>query len=1049
MSNKESNIFSGKDLDKDSLNVLKERIKNREKTISDIKEKRDEIKKEYEEVEDEIQTKLDELNEDEQELKEEEVKNEEENLWEETKEEINEIEKIEESKISEEGIKNNEDLKEEAEKQKRLEIEYQDLSDVEKVKAKQKEVSELEEKVLDKQNELREETEKYDQKSAERRVIEEFSDREKELREEIKEAEDIQNSDEVQNAFTNRLKQAWVGAWILWSKGEAWAKEIEERLKEGTKEEIKEIKDWLVDENKSLDKVKSFLNKRLENVNQAVSEQKERIKEAAKEKVKSQVKKASQNTAVRGVKWIFTTWLALTTFIITNIFWIIIIAWLLLIFGWLYLAYQGQATQSYYTEQTIYQQMTWKGSTDTQQLHDRDQYVYDENGELVLFWSEDWIEVGWPWVPSWSPITGYFYQYTYENHMIGAWRPWSGLINESAFDMTTTSWVKGPKDNFWEVRANQAWVVVHIWRAFWARALSRPCEITLYNPETGYYTYYLHLSDVNSSLNVGDVVGYGTIMWKQGNQCWWVSMAHHLHYQIFKWQTGLEVQDQPSYLKLNRAIFTAWFRTTWIKELTPKSAYINFFKPSVVPWSENCANVWELAPPTRSPSWSQCYVQFDMSHVNRWKVKSIVSRLISAVWWGKYTALDRNRTYTCKDWSQFKQQFYKTWVLPPGKWTLTERREYFLKSRATPEYQNLADWQNVANKGKIDVDTLICWVAIENSKIWVTKWAYNVWNVLNTDSAMKAWKRTSFPSKEAWMMAIVDKAWNWPYLKNVSTLYDASVCWWAKYYYSSAKDWYWQLLGCISGIRGQNIPLDYNFRRPNGPDVDPNWWATLESVVSEVNNAIGEAKKTALDKLSSLVSWHKKIWWNYDFNSDSSFTKYINQEISFNNPRYKPIDLVQISWKNIILWGSKWWYLLRSEAHTQLNKMADWLAAAWKWKMTIASSYRSYDYQHQALANCKGDLTWCAKPGHSEHQTWLAVDLFAANSDARPKYANQMDWVDANAHKYWFSKSYTRWLSLDWYHAEWWHFRYVWVELATELYNAKKNFTQFYQESKK
>ncbi|XJS10960.1 M15 family metallopeptidase [Aerococcaceae bacterium WGS1372] len=72
-----------------------------------------------------------------------------------------------------------------------------------------------------------------------------------------------------------------------------------------------------------------------------------------------------------------------------------------------------------------------------------------------------------------------------------------------------------------------------------------------------------------------------------------------------------------------------------------------------------------------------------------------------------------------------------------------------------------------------------------------------------------------------------------------------------------------------------------------------------------------------------------------------------------------------------------------------------------------------------------------AEPGHSEHETGLAVDINAENEADQVVY----DWLAVNAHFYGFIVRYpankVEETGIDY---EPWHFRYVGVEHATEIY---------------
>jgi D-alanyl-D-alanine carboxypeptidase len=181
-------------------------------------------------------------------------------------------------------------------------------------------------------------------------------------------------------------------------------------------------------------------------------------------------------------------------------------------------------------------------------------------------------------------------------------------------------------------------------------------------------------------------------------------------------------------------------------------------------------------------------------------------------------------------------------------------------------------------------------------------------------------------------------------------------------------------------------------------------------------------------------------------NDDSSITKFVNDKIHFTKIDYSPDDLVSIKWEYII--DTKWNQLLRNEANEYLQKMSLDFYKEFKVKLKIVSAYRSYDYQVWIKKRWCSDI-FCAKPGYSEHQSWLAIDIFEATSEkeflAKDDLKKYFDWMKKNAHKYWFHNSYQKWKYVDWYAVEPWHWRYLWVELAKELFEKNMTYAEYYK----
>ena len=133
--------------------------------------------------------------------------------------------------------------------------------------------------------------------------------------------------------------------------------------------------------------------------------------------------------------------------------------------------------------------------------------------------------------------------------------------------------------------------------------------------------------------------------------------------------------------------------------------------------------------------------------------------------------------------------------------------------------------------------------------------------------------------------------------------------------------------------------------------------------------------------------------------------------------------------------------LLRHEAKIAFEEMAK-QAKLEGYNIVAVSTYRPYEYQEKLYNNYvkeKGkyyaDLA-SARPGHSEHQTGLAVDV----ADLTLDYDNfestkEFNWMKENAHKYGFILRYPKAkFHITGFKYEPWHYRYVGVSVATYIY---------------
>lgn len=124
--------------------------------------------------------------------------------------------------------------------------------------------------------------------------------------------------------------------------------------------------------------------------------------------------------------------------------------------------------------------------------------------------------------------------------------------------------------------------------------------------------------------------------------------------------------------------------------------------------------------------------------------------------------------------------------------------------------------------------------------------------------------------------------------------------------------------------------------------------------------------------------------------------------------------------------------------------------------LCLNSGYRSYTTQTNTYANAlrlygkKTAETLAAHPGHSEHQTGLAADVSTTALGCRIGSfgsSKASAWVAKNAHTYGFIVRYPNKLqNITGYQYEPWHLRFVGVELATQMKNAKVlTLEQFWQ----
>ena len=115
----------------------------------------------------------------------------------------------------------------------------------------------------------------------------------------------------------------------------------------------------------------------------------------------------------------------------------------------------------------------------------------------------------------------------------------------------------------------------------------------------------------------------------------------------------------------------------------------------------------------------------------------------------------------------------------------------------------------------------------------------------------------------------------------------------------------------------------------------------------------------------------------------------------------------------------------------------------------IQSGFRSYELQESLYTRYvsrdgqEAADRYSARPGHSEHQTGLAIDL----NDISYAFADTPEgkWVDENCHKYGFILRYPQEKEAQTgYRYEPWHIRYVGVDVATAIHNSGLCLEEYY-----
>ncbi len=139
------------------------------------------------------------------------------------------------------------------------------------------------------------------------------------------------------------------------------------------------------------------------------------------------------------------------------------------------------------------------------------------------------------------------------------------------------------------------------------------------------------------------------------------------------------------------------------------------------------------------------------------------------------------------------------------------------------------------------------------------------------------------------------------------------------------------------------------------------------------------------------------------------------------------------------------------EAKEAFEKMAS-AAKEQGYTIRAISAYRSYEYQKGLYDNYvqKDGVeladTYSARPGFSEHQTGLVVDIDNGTVDYNNfESTEEFKWMDENAQNYGFILRYPKDKEcITGYNYESWHYRYVGKEIATFIKNNNLTYDEYY-----
>ena len=143
---------------------------------------------------------------------------------------------------------------------------------------------------------------------------------------------------------------------------------------------------------------------------------------------------------------------------------------------------------------------------------------------------------------------------------------------------------------------------------------------------------------------------------------------------------------------------------------------------------------------------------------------------------------------------------------------------------------------------------------------------------------------------------------------------------------------------------------------------------------------------------------------------------------------------------------------LRYDAYEAFKDMADDMADLGL-DIWITSAYRSYDKQESnynyylSLGDSVTEVdSYCARPGFSEHQTGLVVDVIKPGGDLGDfQYTEEYQWMKDHAHEYGFILRYPEDKEpVTGYVFESWHYRYVGEDVAKYIYEQNITLDEYH-----
>ncbi len=298
-----------------------------------------------------------------------------------------------------------------------------------------------------------------------------------------------------------------------------------------------------------------------------------------------------------------------------------------------------------------------------------------------------------------------------------------------------------------------------------------------------------------------------------------------------------------------------------------------------------------------------------------------------------------------------------------------------------------------------------------NSKVVSLMKKYNIYNEINKNNYSKtleiALESGEFQEQYATIYQEIDYIERKNFIKDVNTLLSNN-------YSSTEINTIFQKYNNIKNFEINKVNNYEEYQKKNN--------CSLEEAVLKVNIGLDHDFYTQINEI----------------NNSHEYTVLVNKYHSLGN--YEPTDLKSLSY------DSK--YQLREKAADAFEEL---VASAKLDNLFIRpySAYRSYDrqeliYNNYVARDGKDEAdTYSARPGHSEHQTGLAVDVWSEGYNYIKD--NDAKWLKNNSYKYGFIVRYTKENQpITGYIEEPWHLRYLGKEIATDVVAKNLTYDEYY-----